>query len=47
MTTAQVAQGEWFFPKTVRSDVANILAKLQVADRVEAIIRAKEAGIGP
>ncbi len=33
-------------PKTVRNYTSNIFAKLQVADRAEAIIRAKEAGIG-
>ena len=33
-------------PKTVRNHVSNILHKLQVADRTEAIIRAREAGLG-
>jgi DNA-binding NarL/FixJ family response regulator len=33
-------------PKTVRNHVTNILSKLQVADRSEAIIRAREAGLG-
>jgi DNA-binding NarL/FixJ family response regulator len=33
-------------PKTVRNHVTNILSKLQVADRGEAIIRAREAGLG-
>jgi DNA-binding NarL/FixJ family response regulator len=32
-------------PKTVRNHVTNILDKLQVADRVQAIIRAREAGL--
>jgi DNA-binding NarL/FixJ family response regulator len=32
-------------PKTVRNHVSNILSKLQVADRAEAIIKALEAGI--
>jgi DNA-binding NarL/FixJ family response regulator len=32
--------------KTVRNHVTNILSKLQVADRAEAIIRAREAGLG-
>jgi DNA-binding NarL/FixJ family response regulator len=32
--------------KTVRNHVSNILHKLQVADRTEAIIRAREAGLG-
>jgi DNA-binding NarL/FixJ family response regulator len=33
-------------PKTVRNHVSNILAKLQVRDRSEAIVRAREAGMG-
>lgn len=32
--------------KTVRNHVSNILSKLQVADRAEAIIRARSAGLG-
>jgi DNA-binding NarL/FixJ family response regulator len=33
-------------PKTVRNHVSNILSKLQVADRAEAILRARAAGRG-
>jgi DNA-binding NarL/FixJ family response regulator len=33
-------------PKTVRSHISNILDKLQVADRAEAMVRAREAGLG-
>jgi DNA-binding NarL/FixJ family response regulator len=33
-------------PKTVRNHVSNILAKLQVSDRAQAIIRARAAGLG-
>ena len=33
-------------PKTVRNHVSNILGKLQVRDRSEAIVRAREAGFG-
>ena len=33
-------------PKTVRNHVSNIFSKLQVADRAQAIVRAREAGIG-
>jgi len=32
--------------KTVRNHVSNIFAKLQVTDRAQAIIRAREAGLG-
>ena len=33
-------------PKTVANYVSNILHKLQVADRAQAVIRAREAGLG-
>ena len=33
-------------PKTVRNHVSNIFSKLQVAGRAEAIVRAREAGLG-
>ncbi len=33
-------------PKTIANNVSNIFGKLQVADRAEAIIRAREAGLG-
>jgi len=34
-------------PKTVRNHISNIFAKLQVADRAQAIVRARQAGLGP
>lgn len=33
-------------PKTVRNHISNIFTKLQVTDRAQAIIRAREAGMG-
>ncbi len=33
-------------PKTVRNNVSNVLTKLQVTDRAQAIVRAREAGLG-
>ncbi|WP_222866065.1 LuxR C-terminal-related transcriptional regulator [Micromonospora sp. AP08] len=33
-------------PKTVRNHLSNVLAKLQVADRAQAIVRARDAGLG-
>ncbi len=44
-TSAEVAAQLVLSPKTVRNHVSNILSKLQVADRAEAIIRAREAGL--
>jgi DNA-binding NarL/FixJ family response regulator len=32
--------------KTVRNHVSNIFAKLQTANRAQAIVRAREAGLG-
>jgi DNA-binding NarL/FixJ family response regulator len=42
----EIAADLYLSPKTVRNHVSNILHKLQVADRTEAIIRAREAGLG-
>jgi DNA-binding NarL/FixJ family response regulator len=33
-------------PKTVRNHISNIFTKLQIADRTQAILRAREAGLG-
>jgi len=41
-----IAKRLYLSPKTVRNHVSNILSKLQVADRTQAIIRAREAGLG-
>jgi DNA-binding NarL/FixJ family response regulator len=43
---AEIAARLVLSPKTVRNHVSNILSKLQVADRAQAIIRAREAGLG-
>ncbi|MFB9411387.1 LuxR C-terminal-related transcriptional regulator [Dactylosporangium matsuzakiense] len=32
--------------KTVRNHVANIFTKLQVSERAQAIVKAREAGLG-
>lgn len=42
----QVAATLYLSPKTVRNNVSNVFAKLQVADRAGAIVRAREAGLG-
>ena len=43
---SDIAHRLFLSPKTVRNHVSNILHKLQVTDRTEAIIRAREAGLG-
>lgn len=45
-TNTAIANRLYLSPKTVRNYVSNILTKLQVADRAQAIIRAREAGLG-
>lgn len=45
-TNTEIARELHLSTKTVRNYTSNIFAKLQVADRAEAIIRAREAGWG-
>lgn len=45
-TNAAIADRLFLSPKTVRNNVSNIFAKLQVSGRGEAIVRAREAGFG-
>ena len=45
-TNPEIAKRLHLSPKTVRNHVSNIFTKLQVADRAQAIIRAREAGFG-
>ncbi len=46
LSNPEIAARLYLSPKTVRNHVSNIFAKLQVADRAQAIIRAREAGLG-
>jgi DNA-binding NarL/FixJ family response regulator len=46
LTNTTIAERLFLSPKTVRNHVSNIFSKLQVADRAQAIIRAREAGLG-
>jgi len=45
-TNPEIARKLYLSQKTVRNHVSNIFTKLQVADRAQAIIRAREAGLG-
>jgi DNA-binding NarL/FixJ family response regulator len=42
----EIATHLYLSPKTVRNHISNVFTKLQVADRSQAIIRAREAGLG-
>jgi DNA-binding NarL/FixJ family response regulator len=42
----QIAGTLYLSPKTVRNVVSSVFTKLHVADRAEAIVRAREAGLG-
>jgi DNA-binding NarL/FixJ family response regulator len=45
-TNPEIARRLQLSPKTIRNHVSNVFTKLQVADRAQAIIRAREAGLG-
>ena len=45
-TNAEIADKLVISLKTVRNHVSNIFSKLQVADRAQAAIRARESGLG-
>ncbi len=45
-TNTEIAEQLSISPKTVRNHVSNIFTKLRVADRAQAIIRARQAGLG-
>lgn len=46
LTNGQIASQLFLSPKTVRNHVHAVLSKLQAADRTEAVIRARDAGLG-
>lgn len=46
LSNPEIARRLTISPKTVRNHVSNIFSKMQVADRAQAIIRAREAGMG-
>lgn len=45
-TNTAIASRLYLSPKTVRNYVSGIFTKLQVSDRSQAIVRAREAGLG-
>ena len=45
-STAQIADRLGLSGKTVRNHISNILTKLKVVDRTQAVLKAREAGLG-
>ena len=45
-SNTEIATQLYVSPKTIRNHISNIFTKLQVADRAQAIVRAREAGLG-
>ena len=46
LNNQQIAQRLFISIKTVRNHLSNIFSKMQVADRVQAVVRARDAGLG-
>lgn len=46
LTNQTIAEKLFLSPKTIRNHVSNIFSKLQVASRSEAIVKARQAGLG-
>jgi DNA-binding NarL/FixJ family response regulator len=46
MSNQEIASRLYLSQKTVRNHISNIFLKLQVTDRAQAIVRAREAGLG-
>lgn len=45
-SNADIAHRLFLSPKTVKNHLTNVFAKLQVADRAQAVVRARQAGLG-
>ena len=45
-SNAEIAEALVLSPKTVSNYVSNIFSKLQVVDRAQAVLRARQAGLG-
>jgi DNA-binding NarL/FixJ family response regulator len=45
-SNGEIAKTLFISPKTVRNNLSSVYAKLQVADRTQAVVRARQAGLG-
>jgi DNA-binding NarL/FixJ family response regulator len=45
-SNTEIARRLYVSPKTVRNHISSVFTKLQVTDRAQAIVRAREAGLG-
>lgn len=46
LSNTEISRRLFVSPKTVRNHISNIFGKLRVADRAQAIVQAREAGLG-
>ena len=46
LTNSQIGQRLFLSPKTVANNITTVLDKLHVANRVQAIVKGREAGLG-
>jgi DNA-binding NarL/FixJ family response regulator len=46
LTNAEIGRRLTLAPKTVRNYISNVLAKIHAADRADAVVRARRAGLG-
>lgn len=45
-TNAEIAQRLFLSPKTVKNNLSSVYAKLHVVDRAQAVVKARQAGLG-
>ncbi|MFL6174724.1 MAG: response regulator transcription factor, partial [Marmoricola sp.] len=46
LSNAQIGERLFLSPKTVANNITTVLGKLHVGSRIEAIVKARQAGLG-